>query len=334
MERGTRGSDGAGGRPAKRRVAVYCRVSTLAEEQDSSYALQQSYYQRRILDDPEMELAGVYGDRGASGRSLKKRQGLQRLLEDCEAGKIDLILVKSISRFARNIKECIETIRRLRQLGISVCFEKEGLNTLDERADLLLNILATIAEEESNSLSRNLLWAHQRRNEAGRPFGKLPYGYAVDKESSAWKIDESKAQRIRYLFEQAEMGRAIGRIREELNAMEARDGTGLRWTAARVSVALGNIAYKGDYLTNRTVALDCSGRRGRNRGQRDQYYIEGHHVPIVPPDVFERVQRLRANRLLSAARVRFTQAERAILEQTRGEALRARAARDQQERDE
>ena len=110
MERGTRGSDGAGGRPAKRRVAVYCRVSTLAEEQGSSYALQQSYYQRRILDDPEMELAGVYGDRGASGRSLKKRQGLQRLLEDCEAGKIDLILVKSISRFARNIKECIETI--------------------------------------------------------------------------------------------------------------------------------------------------------------------------------------------------------------------------------
>lgn len=156
----------------------------------------------------------------------------------------------------------------------------------------------------------------------------------MDKESSAWKIDESKAQRIRYLFEQAEMGRAIGRIREELNAMEARDGTGLRWTAARVSVALGNIAYKGDYLTNRTVALDCSGRRGRNRGQRDQYYIEGHHVPIVPPDVFERVQRLRANRLLSAARVRFTQAERAILEQTRGEALRARAARDQRERDE
>ena len=261
-------SDGTGGRPAKRRVAVYCRVSTLAEEQGSSYALQQSYYQRRILDDPEMELAGVYGDRGASGRSLKKRQGLQRLLEDCEAGKIDLILVKSISRFARNIKECIETIRRLRQLGIGVCFEKEGLNTLDERADLLLNILATIAEEESNSLSRNLLW----RISGGTKRGALSASslMAMPWTRGAAPGRSMKARRRGYaisLNRRRWAGRSAGSARNS-TPWEARDGTGLRWTAARVSVALGNIAYKGDYLTNRTVALDCSGRRGRNRGQR------------------------------------------------------------------
>ena len=165
-------------------------LSTLAEAQGfRPNALQQSVaIKGGYWTIPIWNWRGVYGDRGRFGKEPEKAAGAPEAAGGLRGGKDRPDPGKSISRFARNIKECIETIRRLRQLGISVWFEKEGLNTLDERADLLLNILATIAEEESNSLSQEpALGASAEGTKRGRPFGKLPYGYAVDKESSAWK---------------------------------------------------------------------------------------------------------------------------------------------------
>ena len=140
----------------KVRVAAYCRVSTLMEMQDSSYETQRDYYVQLISANPAYELVGIYGDHGASGRSMVKRPQFRRMLQDCEEGKIDMILTKSISRFARNLPDCIRTIRRLQELKIPVLFEKESINTLDVKSELLLNVLATVAEEESVSIFNNI----------------------------------------------------------------------------------------------------------------------------------------------------------------------------------
>ena len=153
-----------------KRVAVYCRVSTLLDVQDSSFETQRDAYIQMIDGRDDLVLADVYGDHGRSGASINRRLEFQRMLRDCEDGKIDIVMTKSISRFARNLRDCLTTIGRLRELGIPVLFEKEGIDTMDARSELLLNVLAVIAEEESLSIGQNMRWAYERRNAAGDPF--------------------------------------------------------------------------------------------------------------------------------------------------------------------
>lgn len=145
------------------------------ELQEGSFELQMKYYRELVASRPDMELVDVYGDKGKTGRSIAARPAFRRMLADCEAGCIDLILTKSISRFARNLGECIATLRRLKELGIPVLFEKEGLNSLDAQGELMLSIFAAIAQEESNSISQNMLWANERRNAAGQPHFRPSY---------------------------------------------------------------------------------------------------------------------------------------------------------------
>lgn len=296
----------------QKRVAVYCRVSTLLEMQDSSFETQRDAYIQLIDSREDLVLADIYGDHGKSGVSIKHRPEFQRMLRDCEAGKIDIIMTKSISRFARNLRDCLATIDQLRRLGIPVLFEKEKLNTMDNQSELLLNVLAVIAQEESVSLGQNMRWARERRNAAGDPFHKPPYGYKQNKETKRWYIRENEAKRVRFAFQSASHGACYQEILKGLNAMEQEDGTGVVWGNTRLSYMLTNEAYIGDVLTNKTY---CPNRNSQiiNRGERDQYYIEGHHEPIIDRETFDRVQTLVKRKLLWTRRKTFTQEDMDIL---------------------
>ena len=290
----------------QKRVAAYCRVSTVAELQDSSFETQRDAYIQLIDGREDLVLVDIYGDHGKSGTSIKHRTEFQRMLRDCEAGKIDLIMTKSISRFARNLRDCLTTIDRLKELGIAVIFEKEGINTLDNKSDLLLNVLAVVAEEESASIGQNMRWAHERRNAAGDPFHKPPYGYGRDKKTNRWYIRENEARRIRFAFEAASKGTCYQEIIQGLNAIEREEGSNYVWKNGRLTLMLTHEAYIGDVLTNKTY---CPNRDTQvlNHGERDQYYIEGHHEPIVDRETFARVQTLIKRKLLYSGKRTFSQ---------------------------
>ena len=285
-----------------KRTAAYCRVSTLQEEQELSFETQRDYYLNKIEKAPDMILAGIYADQGFSGLQSKDRREFQRMMRDCEAGKIDLILVKSLSRFSRNAAECIGYLQRLKELGIAVAFEKEGLNSFDREAELLLLIYASIAQNESCVLSQSVCWAKRHSAELGRPAQKTCYGYRIDKSNGGdktWRICEPEAQRIRFMFDLASKACTFSEIIRALNDYEVSCGGEPDWTYGRVSAALRREAYRGDLLTNKTVVLDYASKRPvKNTGIIDQFYIEGHHEPIVDAEVYEKVQTyLKANLL-------------------------------------
>ncbi|MGN0405984.1 MAG: recombinase family protein [Bariatricus sp.] len=300
----------------KKRAAVYCRVSTAEELQEDSFEIQKFYYMNQIQKSPDLVLADVYGDKGKSGRSMQGRTEFQRMIRDCENGKIDLILTKSISRFARNMGDCISTIRRLQEMGIPVIFEKEAINTEDDRNELFLCILATIAQEESNSISRHLNWSRRERCLKGRPYGEVSYGYRAGKPDHIWRIEESEAKRVRTAFEMASKGYCYMDIRAVLQKMEDEEKTGKKWGQCVLSYMLTNLYYTGDYLSNKTCEIETGhGKvRVKNKGQKEQIYIEGHHEPLVSRARFERVQKLMQMRLLNSKKTRFTEEERRFLE--------------------
>lgn len=281
-----------------RRTAVYCRVSTDMEMQEGSFALQQAYYRDYISARPDLILTEIYGDRGCTGRSIN-RPAFRRMLADCEQGQIDLILTKSISRFARNVGDCVAVVRRLRAMGVPVVFEKEGINTMEGQGELLLTILAALAQEESNSLSQNILWANEQHNASGRPHFKPSYGYRKERRDWIWQIDEAAARRVCCAFARAAEGVCYREIRRELNAMEAAEHTGLEWTLRRLKYTLTNISYTGDCLTNKNVARGWSRGSRPNLGEKPQYLIEDHHAPLVSRATFDQVQRNMAAGLLN-----------------------------------
>jgi site-specific DNA recombinase len=274
------------------RVAVYCRVSTLAESQEESFETQCAAYEKMISNDPKLLLVRVYGDRGISGATMKHRPEFMQMMEDCEGGKIDLIMTKSISRFARNLADCMDTVRRLRELGISVLFEREGIDTMSGSGEMLLSVLASIAQEEINNMSQNIRWASERNNALGNPTTPARYGYRKKREGAKhiWVIHEPEARRVRYAFEKAEQGWKYYKIRQGLDAMEVTEGTGVKWTQARLYGMLRSENYIGDILTGKRFTPDYLQKRSLpNKGQRPQYYIEGHHEAIIDKELFRRV---------------------------------------------
>ena len=278
------------------RVAAYCRVSTLMEEQELSYESQCAYYENLIGSKENMELVGIYGDQGFSGLHAEKRPEFQRLIADCTAGKVDLVMVKSISRFSRNTIDCQKYLRLLKEHGVTVFFEKEGLYSTDPQCELILKLLAAAAQEESNSISQTIKWANEKNCESGYPTRTCCYGYVKAKRQTGdkhiWLIDEEKAKRIRLMFELADKGQNACEIAKTLREYEEEHGVTARWTASNVRARLQNEAYKGDLLTGKTYTPDIlSGKRMKNNGQSPQYYIEEHHEPIVSPVLFDRVQR-------------------------------------------
>ncbi len=286
--------DKAQPRSSFKRAAAYCRVSTLQENQEDSYDTQRAYYEKYIEENPSMTLVGVYGDHGISGLSAKKRPEFKRLMSDCMAGKVDVVLTKSISRFARNLKDCVDSVRLLKLNGIPVIFEKEGITTTDPSSELLFNLLAAVAQEESGSLSSNIRWSQEQRNMSGNLYRVTPYGYKktpkVKGEEQKWYIDESEAERVRLAFSMAADGYKSSEIRDAMDALERRDNTDVTWLRDRLLYMLHNEAYTGDVLTNKVFMPDMLSGLVRNRGQRTQYFIEEHHEPIVRHELFDAVQ--------------------------------------------
>ena len=300
-----------------RRAAAYCRVSTGMACQEGSYETQIQYYRDLIRRNPHETLIKVYADE-ASGRSTQGRPAFQQMMLDCEHNEIDVIYTKSISRFSRNILDCVTAVRRLNELGVAVIFEKECINTTARRNELFFHIMAIIAEEESKSIGRNLHAAIQNRHERGIPTGRLPYGYRRVSKNGAWRIDKSEACRVRHAFYQAAKGISYNQIRAELDAMERAENTAVSWSQSRkrLPMLLRHIAYTGDYITDIYYNVySKNGRRysKRNTGERVQVYLEGHHEAIVSKAQFERVQTLIRLGLLHSGRKHYTQEQLQIL---------------------
>ncbi len=240
-----------------------------------------------------MTLANVYGDRGGSGLTLKKRPEFRRMMRDCMDGKIDLILTKSVSRFARNLGDCVDATRLLRERGIPVLFEKEGMNSFDPGSELLLSVLAIMAQQEAHTLSESILWSLENRNASGRPTRIARYGYRRvenGKDGKVWRVCEPEAKRVRLAFRMAALGETCKSIRLALSDMEIGEGTGVRWQSARVRALLRSEVYVGDILTNKYFTADYLTKKVvRNDGQRQQYYLKEHHEPLVERAIYEKI---------------------------------------------
>ena len=270
---------------AKTRVAAYCRVSTGMDDQLVSLETQKGHYENLIGSNPEWEYAGLYYDEGISGTSKEKRPALMRMVADCEAGKIDRIMTKSLSRFARNTTDCLELVRKLLDLGITIYFEKENLDTGSMESELLLSIMSSLAESESVSISENSKWSVRHRYENGTfKIGYAPFGYSS--KDGEMVINEDEAKWVRWIFEQTLSGKASAAIARELNEMQVPSRRGSNWTPTTIRGILTNEKYTGDCLFQKTYS-DFRFKRHVNRGERDQFYMEDHHEALVSREEFE-----------------------------------------------
>ena len=277
----------------KLRVAAYCRVSTEEEEQQGSFEIQKLYYTEKINSTPEWEVAGIYADDGISGVHTKKRDGFNQMIQDCKKRKIDLILTKSISRFARNTLDSIQYVRMLKRMGIAVVFEKENINTATMNSEMILTVLSAFAQAESESISQNVA----RGKRMGYKHGKFafPYGRIIGyRKGAAGKpeIIPEQAEIIRLIFNRYLQGDSLQSIKAKLEtagAITARGNT--EWSAQSIQRILQNEKYCGDVLLQKTFTEDVlTGVHKKNTGQLPQYYIENYHEGIVSKQIFREVQ--------------------------------------------
>ncbi len=303
----------------KKRIpaAAYCRVSTKSDTQDGSFEVQCEYYRKLISCDPSLKLVGIYGDHGVSGRYMRGRKELNRLIKDCEKGKVKLILTKSISRFARNMMECVQTIRQLKELGVVVRFEKEGIDTETMGGELMLGILATIAQEESNSISLNMNWSRRKHVEKGQPWDVARYGYVSVGKEHVWEIVPYQAKIVKRAFYMAGMCYTYQEISQEMNRMEKEMGEGRIWNKTPIVNLLRSEVYLGNYRSNkeiRIVTKDGQVKRVKNRGQASQILIEEHHEALVSRDLYDAVQKLLDMRTLGSRRNNFSAEEQIAMQ--------------------
>ena len=275
---------------ALEKVAAYCRVSTDSSDQLNSYRTQIGYYTNFIAQHPGWELADIYADEGITGTSLEKRDEFKRMLQDCRAGKIQRVLVKSVSRFARNTLELLETTRELKDLGVVVVFKEQGFDTSQMYGEMQLTLLAMAAQEESVSISKNMKWSIQKRMDAGTYLGNIaPFGYRL--EEGQLLINEAEASVVRRIFEMRLSGMGQVAITQELNRKRIQPRDGKPWTVYRVRYILSNERYIGDSLFQKKYIADpLSHKSVRNHGERDQYYIHDTHEAIISRENFQKVQ--------------------------------------------
>ena len=282
----------------KLRPAAYARVSSDSADQLNSFASQVEYYTNYIQSKGEWEFAELYADEGVTGTSAEKRSDFQRLIQDCRAGKIDRILVKSISRFARNTLDCIQTVRELKMLGVAIEFEKEHIDTSKMGSELILSMLSAAAQEESLSISRNFKWSIQRRMRSGDFItSKAPLGYHFRNNTLIPNLEEISA--VKYIFSSYLSGKSMREIAEDLNAME-RNGDLQRtstWYASSVRYILSNEKYIGNSLVQKKYTPETLPlRQEENKGQVPQYYIKNSHPAIISQEMFDAVQKLLKQR--------------------------------------
>ena len=277
----------------KTRVAAYCRVSTEYEEQESSYDVQVEHYTTYIKNKPEWEFVEVYADDGISGTNTKKRDEFNRMIDDCKAGKIDMILTKSISRFSRNTVDCLKYTRELKALNIAVFFEKENINTLDAKGEVLMTIMAALAQQESESLSANVRLGIQFRNQQGKVQVNHNrfLGYTKD-ENGKLVIVPEQAEIVKRIYAEYMDGASFLQIKRGLEADGILNGAGhKKWEVSNIRQILTNEKYIGDALLQKTYTVSVlEKKRIKNDGQVPKYYVEGSHEAIIDRDVFLRVQ--------------------------------------------
>lgn len=274
----------------RKKVAAYARVSMQTERLARSLSAQVSHYSAMIQKNPDWEYAGVYADDFVSGTGTVKRDEFNRMLDDCEEGKIQLILTKSISRFARNTVDLLETVRHLKDIGVEVWFEKESIHSLDGNGELMLSILASFAQEESESISNNVKWGVRKRFEKGIPNGHFRiYGYRWEGDEMVIVPEEAKI--VRRIFQNF----LDGKSRLETERQFADEGIttrdGCKWVDSNIKKILTNITYTGNLLLQKEFISDpINKHRKQNRGELPQYYVEDHHVPIIDKETFGYVQ--------------------------------------------
>ncbi len=277
----------------KRKVCAYARVSTDHDEQLTSYEAQVSYYTNYINSRTDWEFVKVYADEGISGCSTKGRLGFQAMVEDALAGKINLIITKSVSRFARNTVDSLSTIRKLKEHNVECYFEKENIWSFDPKCELLLSIVSSISQEESRSISENVTWGHRKRMADGKvimPFGRfLGYDRGPDGKPV---INQEEAETVRRIYRLFLAGSTPYAIAKELTADGIPTPAGkTKWPPSTVRSILTNEKYKGDALLQKTFTPDYLTKKiKKNTGQIPQYYVEESHPAIITPEIYEAVQ--------------------------------------------
>lgn len=276
-----------------KRVAAYCRVSTDKEQQEHSFETQKEMYTEMIMMKPNWQMAGIYADEGITGTIAKKRPDFMRMIEDCRKGKIDLIITKSVSRFSRNNLDCLLYVRELKEMGIPIIFEKEGINTLQVSSELLITLFSGLSQAESESISMNVkIGKRQSLKNGNVPFSYKSFlGYRKGADGKP-EIDEEQAVIIRRIFAEYLAGKSLLDIAKGLTADEIPTARGkTNWSSARVQSILTNEKYKGDALLQKTYVVDCISKKSKkNKGELPMYYVENNHPAIIERAVFDRVQ--------------------------------------------
>ena len=277
----------------KLRVAAYCRVST-DENQETSYEAQVAHYTDYITNHEGWQLANVYADEGISGTGTAKREQFLAMIAACEAGEIDMVITKSISRWARNTLDSLQNIRKLKALGIPVIFEKENCNTMESSGELLITLLSSLAQQESESISKNVRIGLQYGFQRGKPMLNHTtfLGYTKERGDKALTIVPEEAETVRRIFRDFLEGYSIGEIKEMLESEGVKTPTGKdKWYHSTILSMLKNEKFMGDLLLQKTYTVDfLTKEKAKNCGEFPQYYVENAHPPVVPREVFMRVQ--------------------------------------------
>ena len=281
----------------KLRVAAYCRVSTELEQQQSSNDIQIEYYTRHIMQNPNWIFAGVFADDGRSATNTFRRDDFNQLMNQCMKGKVDMVITKSISRFARNTVDCISWVRKLREKNVAVYFEKENLNTLDDSTEMILTILRSQAQEESRAISTNVKWGYARKFEKGESTGQRSYGFRKAPTGEMCIVEEEAAV-IRNMARWFLDGDSLERIKHRLEDAGIETTTGKKtWSTGTIYNILTNEKIMGDVLLQKTFTADyLTKRRVKNSGQQKQYYVKNHHEAIIPKTVYYKIQEEIARR--------------------------------------
>ena len=282
--------------PSRKKVAAYARVSMESERLQHSLSAQVSYYSSLIQQNPAWEYAGVYADDGITGTKTNDRTEFNRMIADCEAGKIDIILTKSISRFARNTVDLLNAVRHLKELGISVQFEKEHIDSLSEDGELMLTLLASFAQEEVRSLSDNVKWGTRKRFEKGIPNGRFQiYGYRWDGDHLMVEPEEAKI--VKLIYDNFLNGLSAESTEKQLEEMGVKSYKGQHFGNTSIRQILGNITYTGNLLFQKEYTVDPISKKSRkNQGELPQYWVENTHEAIIPMEVYQAVQEEKARR--------------------------------------
>ncbi len=279
--------------PKRKKVAAYARVSRDTVRLMNSVSAQISYYSTLIQGNSQWEYAGVYADCGISGTDISKRDEFIRMLADCEAGKIDIILCKSISRFARNTVDLLETVRHLKELGIEVRFEKERINSLSQDGELMLSLLASFAQEESRSISGNCKWGIRKRFQSGEigVANKHLLGYRDNEELEKYMIIPQEAETVRWMFQMYIDGVSLRRIAENMNRTGIRSVRGNKFQEGTVRQMIFNEVYAGDIRRQKCYIADpVTKTKVKNNGELPQYYMAGCHEAIIDRETYAKVQ--------------------------------------------